>query len=317
MSSGPLDKKDDLVSVSRSRLQELEARAELDAQNFQLLQEHVKKLEGALAREEARGEQLATAFAEVARTCDNRARDLEAQYAATLAKLEFAHDAVVAAKDAAKDAALVATERRFAELESSHARTVAAKEAAAADLRAALANLERDNAALRADAAAQLAAIHTAVTSKLAPSSMFLDAWKREYSNNDTRTKAAPWLFENLDSTGYSAYWCRYKYNSDLKMPFITAGLISGWFQRMAGTRKNAFGCVLIVGEEGNHEIRGFWIFRGQPPLPECVLDVDDTELFEWTHIPDVKAEKEAITDYLCWEGPTIDKPVMEGRTFK
>jgi elongation factor 1-gamma len=151
----------------------------------------------------------------------------------------------------------------------------------------------------------------------LPPSTMVLDAWKREYSNNDTRTKAAPWFFENFDSTGYSAYWCKYKYNSDLKMQFMTANLVRGWFQRMEGNRKYAFGCVLIVGEEGNHEIRGFWIFRGQPPLPECILDVEDTELFEWTHIPDVKAEKEAITDYLCWEGPTIDKPVMEGRTFK
>jgi hypothetical protein len=74
----------------------------------------------------------------------------------------------MAARDTAMDAAMPAMERRFAELEASHARTVAAKDAAVADLRAALVNLERDNSALRADAAAQLKAIHTAVTSNLA-----------------------------------------------------------------------------------------------------------------------------------------------------
>jgi hypothetical protein len=38
---------------------------------------------------------------EVARASDNRARELEAQCAEKLAKLEASHDAVVAAKDAA------------------------------------------------------------------------------------------------------------------------------------------------------------------------------------------------------------------------
>jgi hypothetical protein len=66
-----------------------------------------------------------------------------------LAKLEFAHDAAIAGM-----------EKRFVELEASHSRTVAAKEAAAADLRTVLTNLERDHATARADAAAQLAAVH-------------------------------------------------------------------------------------------------------------------------------------------------------------
>jgi hypothetical protein len=150
MTSAPLDDRDQKDPVSRFRLQELEAcalRAELDARNIQLLQEQVTKLESTLKHEQARSEKLAAAFAEVARMCDNRARDFEAQHAAKLAKLEFAHDAAIAGM-----------EKRFIELEASHARTIAAKDAA-------YAKLEREK---DADAAAQLTAIHAAVTSKLA-----------------------------------------------------------------------------------------------------------------------------------------------------
>ena len=100
-------------------------------------------------------------------------------------------------------------------------------------------------------------------------------------------------------------------------MQFMTANLIRGWFQRMEGNRKYAFGSVLIVGEEKKHEIIGFWIFRGHG-VPESVLEVEDTELFEWTLIPDVKADAAKITDMLAWEGPTLGgKAVLEGRAFK
>jgi elongation factor 1-gamma len=151
----------------------------------------------------------------------------------------------------------------------------------------------------------------------LPPSPFVMDAFKREYSNTDTRTVAAPWFFANFDAAGYSAYWCKYKYNEDNKMQFMTANLIRGWFQRMEHTRKYAFGIALIIGEDKVHDIVGLWIFRGKGGLPEIVTDVEDTELFAWEEIPDVNAQKEQITDYLCWEGPTIPKPVLEGRCFK
>jgi elongation factor 1-gamma len=150
----------------------------------------------------------------------------------------------------------------------------------------------------------------------LPPSPFVMDAFKREYSNTDTRTVAAPWFFNNYDAAGYSAFWCRYKYNEDNKMQFMTANLIRGWFQRMEHTRKYAFGIALITGEDKKHDIEALWIFRGKG-LPEIVRDVEDTELFDWEEIADVNAVKDKITDYLCWEGPTISKPVLEGRCFK
>jgi len=151
----------------------------------------------------------------------------------------------------------------------------------------------------------------------LPPSKFVLDAFKREYSNNDTRKVAAPYFFENFDNEGFSAWWCNYKYNEENKMQFMTANLVRGWFQRMDHCRKYAFGIALIVGEDKKHDITALWVFRGKG-LPEIVTDVDDTELFTWTEIPDVKAEAAKITDYLAWDGETFkDKPVLEGRTFK
>lgn len=150
----------------------------------------------------------------------------------------------------------------------------------------------------------------------LPPSPFVLDAFKREYSNTDTRTVAAPYFFANFDKEGFSAFWCKYKYNEDNKMQFMTANFIRGWFQRMEHTRKYAFGIALICGEEKKHEVSALWVFRGKG-LPEIVTEVEDTELFEWTEIADLAAEKDKITDYLCWEGPTIGLPVLEGRCFK
>ncbi|ORC84288.1 putative elongation factor 1-gamma (EF-1-gamma) [Trypanosoma theileri] len=151
---------------------------------------------------------------------------------------------------------------------------------------------------------------------ELPPSPFVLDAFKREYSNTDTRTVAAPYFFQHYDPAGYTTFWCRYKYNEDNKMQFMTANLIRGWFQRMEHTRKYAFGVALIIGEEKKHDIVGMWVFRGKG-MPEIVREVEDTELFDWEEIPDVTAQRERITDYLCWEGPTIPKPVLEGRVFK
>ena len=149
----------------------------------------------------------------------------------------------------------------------------------------------------------------------LPPSKFVLDAFKREYSNKDTRTVAAPFFFDNYDAEGFSCFWCKYKYNNELGMQFMSANLIRGWFQRMDRLHKYAFGSVLIIGEDNKHEISGLFVFRGKG-LPEILLEVDDVEHYTWTEV-DVAKEREAMTDYMCWEGPTINGPVLEGRVFK
>lgn len=151
---------------------------------------------------------------------------------------------------------------------------------------------------------------------ELPPSSFVLDAFKREYSNKCTRTVVAPYFFQNYDPAGYTAFWCYYMHNEDNKRQFMTANFIRGWFQRMEHLRKYAFGVALIIGEENKHEIEAFWVFRGRG-MPDVVREVEDTELFRWEEITDLAAQQERITDFFCFEGPTIPKPVLEGRVFK
>jgi hypothetical protein len=128
-----------------------------------LLQEQFTRVVDMLAREQARGEKQAAAFVEVARTCDNCARELEAQYATKFAQVAVAHDAVVAAKDAT----VAGMERLFADLEASHAATAGATDAAIADMKDQLTKLVKSqdaavvalHAAHASDAAAKDACI--------------------------------------------------------------------------------------------------------------------------------------------------------------
>jgi hypothetical protein len=203
--------------VSRSRLQDLEAcalRAEFDARNIQLLQEQVAQAKEALAREQACSEKQAEAFMEVARASDNRARDLEAhyanrvrdleaQYTEKLAKLESAHDAVVVAKDAS-----------IAELQkqnSSHARAITAKDTAFAKLERDYAALKVEATALRAEVAAQLAAVHAAVTSKFALELHPVRRDRRQFAT----LHFGPVPFDKFD-TAWCAVVCGKKWKVDI-----------------------------------------------------------------------------------------------------
>lgn len=153
---------------------------------------------------------------------------------------------------------------------------------------------------------------------ELPPSKFVLDAFKREYSNNkDTRNGVTKWLWENFDKEGFTMWFCKYKYNDELTKSFMTSNLVRGWFQRMDGCRKYAFGIALILGTEESHEIHAYWIFRGTgAELPEVVKDVEDVSLYEWRQC-DLDKDKELIADFLCWEGKSLPKPCLEGRAFK
>ena len=153
----------------------------------------------------------------------------------------------------------------------------------------------------------------------LPPSPTFImDEFKRCYSNNDTRTIAAPFFFEKYDPSGYTCLWSKYKYNDELsKMVFMTSNLVGGMFQRMDALHKYVFGTVLIIGEEAQQEIVGFWVVRGKG-MPELMKIVDDVEHHEWEEVQDLLSMRERITDYLSCEGPTFaTKPVLDYKIFK
>lgn len=72
----------------------------------------------------------------------------------------------------------------------------------------------------------------------LPKSPLVLDAWKRFYSNNETRPDACDWFWANYDAEGYSIWRCDYKYNDELKMTFMSSNLVGGFFQRLESARK-------------------------------------------------------------------------------
>jgi len=153
----------------------------------------------------------------------------------------------------------------------------------------------------------------------LPPSKMVLDEWKRTYSNEDTRSKALPWLWEHFDKEGYSFWSCDYKYNAELTKSFMTANLVSGFLQRLDKLRKYAFGSMIIFGQDGDLEVSGAWMFRGQD-IPEEMGECDDAEHYDWKKIDheDVKV-REFIQDYFAWDGKFggKTKPFNEGKIYK
>jgi elongation factor 1-gamma len=138
----------------------------------------------------------------------------------------------------------------------------------------------------------------------LPPSTMQLDEWKRQYSNNDTRTVAVPWLWSNFDAAGFSIWFADYKYSAELKKLFMTSNAVTGWMQRLDRLRKYGFGTVLIFGEDDKEiSISSVWIFRGQD-VPQEMKDCDDYELYEWKKVDLTNAaQKKLVEDELAWEG--------------
>jgi len=153
----------------------------------------------------------------------------------------------------------------------------------------------------------------------LLPKSNFaLDEFKREFSNKPL-DEALDFFYKNFDAAGYTMWFSKYKYDSELTKTWLSGNLINGMFQRMESMRKYAFGVQSVFGVDDNNSISGFWIFRGTGnTLPESQLAVDDTSLYEWTQIDfaNVESEKARIKAYL--KGDDIDgKAYADGKTFK
>ncbi|KAI8322891.1 elongation factor EF-1 gamma subunit [Martensiomyces pterosporus] len=151
----------------------------------------------------------------------------------------------------------------------------------------------------------------------LPPAKMVLDEWKRVYSNNDTKPTAMNWLWEHFDPEGYSFWKVEYKYNDELSKIFMSNNLVGGFFARLERARKYAFGNLLVLGNDGDNQIWGYFIVRGQE-VPEEVTDAADYESFDWTKAdykdPRIRAE---IEDCFAWEGAALPREYADGKTFK
>merc|ERR1712168_758223 len=129
-------------------------------------------------------------------------------------------------------------------------------------------------------------------------SSFNLDEFKRVYSNEDIKTKAIPYFWENFDKENFSIWMCEYQYPEDLGMTFQSENLITGMYQRLDKLNKNAFASVGLFGKSRNSQIQGVWIWRGS----ELAFKLSDNwqvdyGSYDWTRLDASAASTREIVD--------------------
>lgn len=151
----------------------------------------------------------------------------------------------------------------------------------------------------------------------LPKSSFKMDDWKRVYSNEDTKTAAIPWFYENFDKEGWSVWRVDFKYNDELTQVFMSSNLIGGFFNRLEASRKYAMGSMGVFGKSNDSLISGVMVVRGQDFKP--VMDVaPDWESYAFTKLDLEKADDKAFFEgALLWEMEVEGKPFADGKIFK
>jgi elongation factor 1-gamma len=138
-----------------------------------------------------------------------------------------------------------------------------------------------------------------------APKGTFdFDAFKRSFSNEDTKTKAIPLLWETFDAQHYSIWRQTYKFKDELKMTFMSSNLARGMLQRIDKLRKYAFAVIYVIGENNDNQIEGLWIMRGQ----ELCFNLSenwnvDAPSYNFTKLdPAKQADRDSVNSYLLGE---------------
>jgi len=139
-------------------------------------------------------------------------------------------------------------------------------------------------------------------------SSFIFDEFKRVYSNEDIKTKALPYFWENLDKDNYSIWMCEYKYPEDLGMTFQIENLIEGMYQRLDKLNKNCFANMCVFGKSRDAQIQGLWVWRGK----DLVFPISDNwqvdyESYDW-HCLDLEAEstKKRVEEFFIHDEKTM-----------
>ena len=145
-----------------------------------------------------------------------------------------------------------------------------------------------------------------------------MDDFKRFYSNNP-EDKAIDYFWEKFDKENYSIWFSEYKYPEDLTLVFMTCNLMSGMMQRLDKMRKNAFGNLLLFGEDNKNTITGLWFWRGQDLAFELSDDWKvDYESYSWRKLdPNSDETKALVKQYLTWEGEFKGLKFNQGKCFK
>ncbi|KAJ5778957.1 hypothetical protein N7457_006677 [Penicillium paradoxum] len=150
---------------------------------------------------------------------------------------------------------------------------------------------------------------------------LILDDWKRKFSNEDPRSVAMPWFWEQLKTDEYSLWKVNYKYNNELKLTFMANNLIGGFQARLEASRKYLFGAQSVYGVNYDCVVYGAFMVRGQEWEPAFTVG-PDWEGYEFVKLdPSVEADRKLVEDMWCQDVPiTTDGKVQEwtdGHVFK
>jgi len=145
-----------------------------------------------------------------------------------------------------------------------------------------------------------------------------MDDFKRFYSNNPEE-KSIPYFWEKFDKNNYSIWFCNYKYADELTLVFMSCNLIAGMYQRLDKMRKNAFGSMILFGEDHKSNIAGIWVWKGQELAFKLSPDWQvDYESYDWQKLdPDDPKTKTMVKEYFSWEGDFGGKKFNQGKIFK
>ncbi|SSD62231.1 related to Elongation factor 1-gamma 2 [Saccharomycodes ludwigii] len=151
---------------------------------------------------------------------------------------------------------------------------------------------------------------------------LYLKKWKRKYSNEDTRPVALPWFWEHYNPEEYSIWKVAYKYNDELTMTFMSNNLVGGFFNRLSGSVKYMFGCLVVYGENNNNGIIGAILIKGQNFKP--AFDVaPDWESYSYEKLDPVNKpeDKEFVNDMWAWDKPVVingeTREIADGKVLK
>ncbi|KAI9679076.1 MAG: hypothetical protein M1829_001746 [Trizodia sp. TS-e1964] len=143
---------------------------------------------------------------------------------------------------------------------------------------------------------------------------LVLDDWKRKISNEDARSIALPWFWENYKPDEYSLWRVDYKYPDELALVFMSSNLVNGFFNRLEASRKFIFGALTVyLADDKTSYISGAFVIRGQDAEP--AFDVaPDFESYEFTKLDHTKKEdREFVDDQWSWDKPLV----VKGKTYE
>jgi elongation factor 1-gamma len=145
-----------------------------------------------------------------------------------------------------------------------------------------------------------------------------MDDFKRFYSNNPEE-KSIPYFWEKFDKNNYSIWFCNYKYADELTLVFMSCNLIAGMYQRLDKMRKNAFGSMILFGEDHNSSISGIWVWKGHDLAFTLSTDWQvDYESYDWKKLdPNDPKTHTMVKEYFSWEGNFDGKKFNQGKIFK